>query len=249
MPEQSLSQKTVFITGGAKRLGAAMARGFHRHGANIVLHYRQSARQANELAAELQAHRPGSVCLLQADLLQHEALDPLAEAAAGAFGGVDVLVNNASSFYPTPVGSITAQQWDDLVGSNLRAPLFLTQALAPALARAGGLVINMLDINARRPLRGHPVYCAAKAGLAMLTQSLAKELAPAVRVNAIAPGAILWPEAPLPDGAREKILAEIALGRSGCTGDIVQAALYLALHAPYVTGQTLTIDGGRSLGW
>jgi pteridine reductase len=245
----SLANKTIFITGGARRLGAAMARAMHGHGARLVLHYRTAESEANALADELQARRPDSVSLVQADLLKISDLARVAEQAAGAFGGLDVLINNASSFYPTPVGKITESQWDDLVGSNLKAPLFLSQALAPVLAKRQGLIVNIVDIHARRPLRGHTVYCVAKAGLAMLTMSLAKELAPAVRVNGIAPGAILWPESGMPQGTRDKIISEIALSRQGTPEDIARAALFYISEAPYVTGQILAVDGGRSLGW
>lgn len=244
-----LADKAVLITGGARRLGATLARAFHGQGANLVLHYRRSDAEARALAAALQDQRPGSVRLVRADLTDARERQLLAEQAVEAFGRLDVLINNASSFYPTPLGQITDAHWDDLVGSNLKAPLFLSQALAPALARTSGLILNMVDIHARRPLREHTVYCTAKAGLAMLTLSLAKELGPAVRVNGIAPGAVLWPESGLSDQARQQILDETPLGCSGSPGDIASAALYFASAAGFVTGQILAVDGGRSLGW
>jgi len=245
----SLSDKTILVTGAARRIGAAMVRAFHERGARLVLHFRNSRAQAEALASELNQLRQGSVVALQADLLDGAQLAQLASRTLEAFGHLDVLINNASSFYPTPLGSISAENWNDLVGSNLMAPMFLSQALAPALSRRDGLILNMVDIHARRPMRQHTVYCVAKAGLAMLTLSLAKELGPGVRVNAIAPGAILWPDAEMPTSTRDKILSEIVLGRAGSPDDIVSAAMYFMVQAPYVTGQTLAIDGGRSLGW
>jgi pteridine reductase len=249
MSHNSLSEKTVFITGAAKRLGAAMARVLHGAGASLVLHYHNSQDQARALADELQSKRPDSVVLIQADLLDIPALHRAATQAEQAFGGLDVLINNASSFYPTPLGNITENQWDDLLGTNLKAPLFLSQALAPALSRRRGLILNIVDIHARRPMRDHTLYCVAKAGLSMLTMSLAKDLGPGIRVNGIAPGAVLWPEAGMPQAARDKIVSEIALGRCGTPEDIARAAMFYISDAPYVTGQILAVDGGRSLGW
>jgi pteridine reductase len=249
MTSQALQNKTIFITGGAKRIGAAMARSFHANGARLVLHYRNSAAQAQALAEELLADRPDSVVLLQADLLDTKDLGRVAREAEQAFGGLDVLINNASSFYPTPLGTVTEEQWDDLLGSNLKAPFFLAQALAPALKKSRGMILNMADIHGRRPLGQHTVYCIAKAGLSMLTLSLARELGPEVRVNAIAPGAILWPEARMDPEEREQIIRQIPLARSGTPEDIAQTALLYISAAPYITGQVLAVDGGRSLGW
>lgn len=249
MSQTPLDGKTIFITGSARRIGAVMARVFHANGANLVLHYRSSTTDAQALADELQAKRVGSVALLKADLLDTPALPRLAARAEEAFGGLDVLINNASSFYPTPLGSVSEDQWDDLLGSNLKAPFFLAQALAPALKKKQGMILNMADIHARRPLRHHTVYCIAKAGLSMLTLSLAKELGPDVRVNAIAPGAILWPETEMAPEDQEKILSEIPLARSGSPEDIARTALFYMTAAPYITGQILAVDGGRSLGW
>jgi len=237
----------VLVTGGAKRLGAAIGRTLHAAGASIVVHYHQSRPAADELVAELELARPGSALAVRADLHSLEQLPALVEAALARYDRLDVLVNNASTFYPTPVGTITPAQFDDLVGTNLRAPLFLSQAAADALRRTQGLIINMLDIHARRPLKAHPVYSAAKAGLVMLTKSLARELGPEVRVNGIAPGPVLWPERDLDDALKAEIVSKTALKRSGSPDDIARAALYLATGAPYVTGQVITVDGGRSL--
>jgi pteridine reductase len=242
-----LSGRCTLITGAAKRLGAAMVRAFHEAGAAVVVHYRGSAAQAEALVAELERARPGSAMACQADLNDLERLPGLIDAAVSRFGRLDVLVNNASSFYPTPVGTITAEQWDDLLGSNLRAPLFLSQAAAPALRETRGCIINMADIHGLRPLRAHPVYCAAKAGLVMLTRSLARELGPEIRVNAIAPGPVMWPEDGLPGDLREEIVNKTALKRTGSPDDIARTALFLAADAPYVTGQIIAVDGGRSI--
>lgn len=249
MSSQALQDKTIFITGGARRIGAAMARVFHANGARLILHYRNSADEARALAGELMESRPGSVALLHADLLDTADLARVARDAEEAFGQLDVLINNASSFYPTPLGTVTEEHWDDLLGSNLKAPFFLSQALAPALKKSHGMILNMADIHARRPLRQHTVYCIAKAGLSMLTMSLAKELAPEVRVNAIAPGAILWPEAEMDPEDREQIIREVPLARTGTPEDIARTALFYISAAPYITGQVLAVDGGRSLGW
>ncbi len=245
----SLAGRTALVTGGARRLGAAIATALHGAGANVVIHYRGSRADAEQLAATLQARRPDSVALVQGDLLATEALPALVAQAAAAFDGLDILVNNASSFYPTPVGEITEADWDALIGSNLKAPLFLSQAAAPWLKRRGGLIINMVDVHARRPLAGHPVYCAAKAGLEMLTYSLARELGPEVRVNGIAPGAILWPESGVSDADKAATVAGIPLGRTGGPADIAACALFLAREGSYVNGQVIAIDGGRCLGF
>ena len=246
----SLAEDVVLVTGAAKRLGAATARLLHAHGARIAVHYHRSAAPAVALVAELNALRPDSAVALRADLLDVDALAALVDATVAAFGKLTVLVNNASTFYPTPVGTITAAQFDDLIGTNLRAPLFLTQAAAPQLREHGGQVVNIVDIHATRPLKAHPVYCAAKAGLHMLTQSMARELAPAVRVNGVAPGPILWPEGIAPPDAalQERILDRTALKRMGSPGDVAKAVLFFLKDAPYVTGQILAVDGGRTVG-
>ncbi|HVW68041.1 MAG TPA: pteridine reductase [Steroidobacteraceae bacterium] len=248
-PDTRLKGKTALITGAARRVGAAIARTLHGAGANLVLHYRSSGEDAAELARELNDARAGSAALVSGDLLDVEKLPALATAAAQAFGGLDILVNNASSFYPTPIGDITLLDWDDLIGTNLKAPLFLTQAAAPALHANQGLVLNLCDIHGLRPLRRHPVYSVAKAGLIMLTKSLARELGPHVRVNAIAPGPVLWPDDGLDKALQAEIIDRTALKRPGSAQDVARAALFFAAEAPYVTGQILAVDGGRSVGW
>ena len=244
---EPLDGRSVLVTGGARRIGAAIARTLHAQGANVVIHCHRSGVAARELAAVLNGMRPGSAVVTAADLLDCDSFAPLVEAATLAFGRLDILVNNASSFYPTPVGEITLAQWDDLMGTNLRAPLFLSQAAAQQLRLHQGLIVNIVDIHAGAPLKRHPVYCAAKAGLAMLTRSLARELGPQVRVNGVAPGPVLWPEGEMPAALRDDIISRTALKRPGSPEDIAKAVLYLAKDAPYVTGQILAVDGGRSL--
>ena len=245
----SLTGKTVLITGGARRVGAAMARRLHEAGANLVVHYRSSAPEAEALAGELNAMRAGSAAIFQADLLDIDRLPELSGFAVGRFGSLDVLINNASTFYPTKVGEITPKAWDDLLGSNLKAPLFLSQAAAPALRQARGLIINIVDIHGMRPLRNYTVYCAAKAGLHMLTRSLAKELGPEIRVNGISPGPVLWPEEGGDEQMRAKIIQRTILQRMGTPDDIANTALFFAASAPFITGQILAVDGGRSVAW
>lgn len=245
----NLNGKVALITGAARRIGAAIATTLHRDGANIAVHYRKSSADAEALAERLNTGRPDSAALFQTDLNDTEALPRLVEKVVAWHGTLDVLVNNASSFYPTPPGEITQAHWDDLVGSNLKAPLFLSQAALPALREAGGAIINLIDVHAQRPLRNHAVYGSAKAGLAMLTRSLAKDLAPEVRVNGVSPGAILWPENGLDDATRETILKQIPLARPGQPDDIAGCVLYLVRDAAYVTGQIIAVDGGRSIGW
>ncbi len=242
-------QPTVLITGAAKRVGAAIARQLHAAGANILIHYRQSAADADCLAAALNVVRPGSALTLAGDLLTTATLPDLVQRAVAAFGRLDVLINNASSFYPTPLGTITEAQWDDLFGTNLKAPLFLAQASAPHLKATRGLILNLVDIHSQRPLPDHSVYCTAKAGLAMLTRALARELGPEIRVNGIAPGPVLWPEGGMDNDLQAKIISRTALRRSGSPEDIAKAALFFFKDAPYVTGQILAVDGGRSIGW
>lgn len=241
-----LTGKTILVTGAARRLGAAMVRGFHGAGANVAIHYRSSANDASSLAEALNSVRKDSAMTLALDLNDTQGLAELPQKVHERFGALDGLVNNASSFFPTPVGAITEDNWNDLVGSNLKAPAFLTQAAAPLLQVANGFIINMVDIHARRPLAAHPVYCAAKAGLDMFTRSMARELGPQVRVNGIAPGPVLWPETALSDSAKASIISDTALQRCGSESDIVQAALYLAT-ASFVTGQIIAVDGGRSI--
>jgi pteridine reductase len=243
----SLDHQVILITGGARRIGAQIARTLHAAGARILLHYRSSTAAAKELGAELNAARPGSAALIAADLQQEEAPEQLIAAALGHFGRLDVLINNASTFYRTPVGKITRAAWDDLMGSNLRAPLFLAQAAAPQLAKQRGLIINVVDIHGLRPLKGYPVYSIAKAGLAMLTRSLARELGPDIRVNGIAPGPVLWAEHDLDDSLKREIIGKTALKRAGSPQDIARTALFLIRDAPYITGQIIAVDGGRGI--
>jgi len=248
-PPAALKGKTALVTGASRRVGAAIVRALHGAGANVLLHYRSSADDAAALERELNAARAGSARTVEGDLLEVAQLPELVRAASAAFGGLDILVNNASTFYPTPLGDITAIDWDDLIGTNLRAPLFLAQAAAPLLHEARGLIVNLADIHGVMPLRRYPVYSVAKAGLIMLTKSLARELGPHVRVNAVAPGPVMWAEDG-PDAAlRERIVQRTALKRAGSPEDVARACLFFATGAPYVTGQILAVDGGRSIGW
>jgi pteridine reductase len=246
-PALPLAGRCILVTGGARRLGEAIARRLHAGGASVAIHHRTSGSEADSLVADLNAVRAGSTAAFACDLLDVEQLEPLIERVLAHFGRLDVLVNNASSFMPTPVGTITAAQFDDLVGTNLRAPLFLSQAAAPALRETRGLILNLVDIHGMRPLRAHPVYSAAKAGLIMLTKSLARELGPHVRVNAIAPGPVLWPEGGIDEALQAEIIGKTALKRSGSPDDIARAAYFFAADAPFVTGQVLAVDGGRSI--
>ena len=239
--------KTALITGGAKRLGAAIARRLHAAGAAVLIHYRDSEADAAKLEAELNGLRSRSAAKVKAELLAPIAPRALVSAALDAFGRLDLLVNNASSFFPVTVGEIEPSHWEELVGSNLRAPLFISQQAAPELAKREGAIVNVVDIHAERPLKGYPVYSIAKAGLAALTRSLALELAPRVRVNGVSPGTIAWPDDGQFDPAeRGRILATTPLGRVGSPHDIAQAVHFLAT-APYVTGQIIAVDGGRSI--
>jgi pteridine reductase len=243
----SLRDQVVLITGGARRVGAEIARTLHAAGANILIHYRSSAAAAIALADQFNQVRPHSAAIHSAHLSTAEAPEKLVAATLLEYGRLDILINNASSFYPTPVGQITLPQWDDLMGSNLKAPLFLSQAAAPSLAKQRGLIINMIDIHALRPLKAHPVYSTAKAGLAMLTRALARELGPEIRVNGIAPGPVLWPEGDMDDTLKREIIDKTALKRHGTPQDIARTALFLAKDAPYITGQIIAVDGGRSI--
>ena len=239
--------KTVVVTGAAKRVGRSIAYELHAAGANIMVHYRTATQDAEAIVAELNGLRPGSALCQQADLLDIGALSGLVEKTMSHFGRLDALVNNASSFFATPLGTIDLADWDDLVGSNFRAPLFLTQAAAPYLKAAHGAVVNITDIHAERPLAGYSLYCAAKAGLLGLTRALAIELAPEVRVNAVAPGPILWPDDSAFDGAeRERIVAHTLLRHAGSPQDIARTVRFLLIDAPYVTGQVINVDGGRT---
>ncbi len=242
------SPKSVLITGGAARVGAMIARTLHASGVNVIIHYRSSAAAANSLIEDLNAIRPHSAAVVQGDLTDSQTPTGVIAAAVDAFGELHGLVNNASSFYPTPVGSTSVEQFDDLIGTNFKAPYFLMQAAATPLRESRGSIVNLTDIYAQRPLADHPVYCAAKAALVSLTRSMARELAPDVRVNAISPGAILWPENESDDDAtRNSILDRTPLQRIGDPSDIANTARFLMLDAPFVTGQIIAVDGGRSV--
>jgi len=243
----SLRNQVALVTGAARRVGAEIARTLHAAGANVLIHYRTSAAAAIALADELNRIRPRSAAIHAAQLANAEAPEKLVAATLLEFGRLDILINNASSFYATPVGKITLAEWDDLMGSNLKAPLFLSQAAAPSLRAQRGLILNMIDIHALRPLKAHPVYSAAKAGLAMLTRSLARELGPQIRVNGIAPGPVLWPEGDMDDALKHEIIDKTALKRHGTPRDIARTALFLAQDAPFITGQIIAVDGGRSI--
>lgn len=241
-----MQNKTVLITGSADRIGAEIARTLHADNMDVIIHYYRSSAQAHALVDELNGVRRHSALSVQGNLLEDQTIAAIIETAYGFNHRLDTLVNNASSFYPTPIGSITTAQWEDLVGTNMKAPLFLSQQAAPYLKERNGCIINITDIYAARPLGKYPVYSAAKAGLSMLTRALARELAPEVRVNAIAPGAVLWPEG-MGNETIRKITSRTALGHAGDPADIAGAVRFLITGAGYMTGQILTIDGGRSL--
>jgi len=241
------TRRTALITGAARRIGACIAETLHQRGCEVFLHYHSSAGAVNELARKLNGLRADSARVLQADLGDPDEVQRLAGQVREHAGGLDLLVNNASQFFPTEVGSTSTSQWDDLMNSNLRGPYFLTQALIAELSLAGGSVVNLLDVHAARPMPGHAVYCMAKAGLQMMTLALARELGPQIRVNGVAPGAILWPEHEGNSVAQQAILDKTVMGRAGQPEDIASAVAYLGLEAPYVTGQVLAVDGGRSL--
>lgn len=245
----SLDGKVALVTGAARRIGAAIATTLHAAGARVVIHYRGSSDDALALANTLNDLRGNSATTMQADLLETETLPALVGNVIGWGGRLDILVNNASTFYPTPIGKITDSDWHDLVGTNLKAPLFLSQAASEELRSRRGSIVNIVDIHAQRPLRNHAVYGPAKAGLKMLTLSLAKDLAPDIRVNGVSPGAILWPEDGMTDTVKQSILEQVPLARPGEPGDIAGAVLYLVRDADYVTGQVIAVDGGRSVGW
>ena len=245
----SSSRKVALVTGAAHRIGAAIARRLHADGYDLALHHRSSQAEMDALLAELNASRAGSVIALQADLAAFDRLPELIARTVGQFGRLDALVNNASAFYPTPIGSVTPAQWDELFASNARAPFFLAQAVAPHLKATGGGIVNIADIHAETPLAGYSVYCMAKAALLMLSKSLAVDLAPEVRVNSIAPGAILWPEHGKDEAAQAALLARVPLARMGVPEDIAAAVAWLLGDASgSVTGQTLHVDGGRGIG-
>ena len=244
--ESVMKNKTVLITGAAKRLGAAIARDLHQRGMDIVIHYNRSTAQARSLADELNENRPGSADLVQADLNDTAAAADIIDAAVGFHDRLDVLINNASSFYPTPVADASPEQWDDLFNTNLKAPFFLAQRACTPLKETRGCIINIADIHGDRPLGGYALYSTAKAGLIMLTRALAREFGPDVRVNAVSPGAIIWPE-DMRDETKGKILSRTVLKRCGDPGDIAATVNFLINDAGYITGQVLVVDGGRTL--
>lgn len=240
-------RQVALVTGAARRIGAEIVRHLHQSGISIVLHYRNSGEAAEQVAAELNRIRPDSVQTIQGDLIHAQTIPEVVARVIGLFGRLDIIINNASSFYPTPIGEITEEDWDILLGSNLKGPLFIAQAAADELRKNQGCIVNIVDIHAERPLKNYPVYSVAKAGLVALTRSLARELAPEVRVNAVAPGAILWPEAPHHEAQHQKIIERTALKREGEPADIARTVVFLVTNAPYITGQILAVDGGRTL--
>jgi pteridine reductase len=243
----TIDSKVALITGAARRIGAEIVRTLHQAGYFVVIHYRSSESEAKQLQTELELVRSNSTLLVKEDLLNIANLPLMVSHILQQTRRLDILVNNASSFYPTPIGLITEQQFDDLIGSNLKAPLFLSQACAPALQQTNGCIVNIVDIHGQRPLKGYSTYSVAKAGLQMLTQSLARELGPSIRVNGVAPGAILWPEHAANAPMHAKLIAKTALKTEGSPQDIAKTVLFLAKDAPYITGQIIAIDGGRLL--
>ncbi len=244
---KNLSNKVALVTGAARRIGALTVRTLHADGANVVVHYRSSSLEAEKLAAELNQLRENSCITVRGDLADIDGLPEIIATVISKMGRLDILINNASTFYPTPVGEITEKHWDDLMTSNLKAPLFLSQAAMPYLKESKGCIVNMVDVHGFRPLKNYPVYSVAKAGLLMLTQSLARELAPEIRVNGVAPGAILSPEMAMNQSDQKALLAKTALKREGTPEDIAKTILFLVRDADYITGQVIPVDGGRML--
>ena len=243
----SMDGKVALVTGAAQRVGAQIARALHAQGMDLALHFRSSAKAAQALKTELETLRADSVLLLQADLTDCAVFPDLIAHIRDFRGRLDVLVNNASSFYATPFDAVDDAQWEDLMGSNLKGPFFLARAAAPLLQESSGCIVNLVDIHAERPLKEHPIYSIAKAGNAMMVKSLARELGPGVRVNGIAPGVILWPEEGLSEGTKSEIVSRTALERPGSPDDIARALLFLVRDANYITGQIIAVDGGRTL--
>ena len=246
---ENLTGKVALVTGGAKRVGAAICRRLHAQGANLMLHHRVSVAEARALQHELNARRTGSVALIQADLLKSASLPDLVKTTVKQFGSLDILINNASSFFATAIGDINEKAWEDLIGTNLKAPLFLSQAAAGELRKRHGCIVNIVDIHAEFPMKNYVVYSVAKGGLLALTRSLARELGPEVRVNGVAPGTILWPEDNnwSDEISRQRVINQTALKRIGDPDDIAKAVEFLVTAAPYVTGQVIAVDGGRSI--
>lgn len=247
MSKHETDRPVALVTGAARRVGAAIARRLHAGGYDLALHCRRSRAELDALIAELETERAGSTLALEADLLDADRLPGLVAATVERFGRLDALVNNASAFYPTPLDTASVDEWDDLFGANVRAPFFLAQAAAPHLARHGGAIVNLVDLYAERPLPQHSLYGMSKAALAMMTRALARELAPAVRVNGVAPGAVLWPETGKSDAEREALIAKTPLARIGTPDDVAGAVLWLLRDAPFVTGEIVHVDGGRGI--
>lgn len=245
----SLEGRWALVTGAARRIGAVISTALHEAGANVAVHYLNSGEDAEQLANQLNQTRSNSALAVQGDLKNTANLEQMIDQLTKRTGGLDILVNNASSFYPTPLESTTEEHWDDLLGTNLKAPLFLSKISLPYLKKNNGVIINIVDVHAQRPLKNHSVYGSAKAGLAMLTRSLAKDLGPDVRVNGVSPGAILWPESGISERVKKNILGQVPLGRPGAPADIAAAVVFLVRDAPYVTGEIIAVDGGRSVGW
>jgi pteridine reductase len=251
MTMQLLQGKVALVTGSARRIGAVTVRALHQQGATVVVHYRNSANDAKALCDELNAMRENSCLIQQAELADIDSLQSMIDQIISKTGRLDILINNASSFYPTKVGEIKESDWDNLMASNLKAPLFLSQAATPHLKKVQGCIVNMVDIHSERPLKDHAVYCSAKAGLAMLTKSLAKELGPDIRVNGVSPGAILWPEddddSPEMKAQHQSILDKTSLNKTGSAEDIANTIMFLVTQADYITGHIIPVDGGRLL--
>ncbi len=242
-------KKWALVTGGSKRIGAKIVETLHNNGFNVAIHYNSSSDTADQLCAELNAKRQDSSIAIGADLIDQESLDNLIPSLIETTQRLDVLVNNASTFYPTPIEKITLEDWENLFGTNLKAPLFLAKYAAKYLKQSEGIIINIIDIHAKKPLKEHPIYGSAKSGLAMLTRSLASDLAPDVRVNGISPGLILWPESNLSEQVKNNILQQIPLKKIGTSEDIANCVLFLIEDAPYITGEIIAVDGGRGMGW
>ena len=242
-----MTEKSVLITGGAARIGARIARKLHHAGMNIIIHYRRSDQRAKALAAGLNAERAGSATTVHGDLLECGVIDRVIRETAAFKNRLDVLINNASTFYPTEIGEVTEKQWGDLIGTNMKVPFFLSQAAEPWLKKSRGCIVNLVDIHALRPKKGYLVYSIAKAANAMLVKSLALELGPEVRVNGVAPGVILWPEHNISAAEKEEVLSRIALQRPGDPDDIAETVAFLVTGPDYITGQIIAVDGGRTV--
>ena len=241
--------KWALVTGGGKRIGATIVETLHNKGFNVAIHYNSSSDAADQLCAELNAKKQDSSIAIGADLINQDSLENLIPSLIEKTKRLDVLINNASTFYPTPIEKITLEDWENLLGTNLKAPLFLSKYAAKYLKQSQGIIINIIDIHSKKPLKEHPIYSSAKSGLAMLTRSLASDLAPDIRVNGISPGLILWPENNPSEQVKNNILQQIPLKKIGNSEDIANCALFLIEEAPYITGEIIAVDGGRSMGW